>query len=695
MIMPIKKIFILAGVLGFGVMTSQWAVAQANCTYRVSNEWNTGATGEIIITNKGSSAINGWTVSWQYITNRLSGSWNANVNGSNPYTASNLGWNANILPGQSVAFGFQINKNGGIAEVPQITGNVCSGVASSSAPSSVVSSSSLRSSVASSINSSVRSSSSIASGQRCNWYGTLYPLCVTTQIGWGWENSQSCISRSTCAAQPAPYGIVNGSSASSSSLVSSSSVSSRSSISSSSLWSSSSLQSSSSSVRSSSSVMSSSSSIRSSVVSSSSSVSSINNGVRLDNPFVGASKWYINQDWSEKATASGGAAIAGVSTAVWMDRIGAIDPEDPNVLGLRDHLDAALDQGANLFMVVIYDLPNRDCFALASNGELSIAQNGFNRYKNEYINPIASILSDSKYRNLRIIAIIEPDSLPNLVTNTATPKCQEAAGPGGYIEATQYTLNTLYPITNVYSYVDIGHSGWLGWPDNFDKAITLIGNAIKGTANGVNSIAGFVSNTAGYTPNYEPFLDQLANSAMPGSNGGTQVRQAKFYEWNPVFSEVAYVQAWRTKMIAAGFPASIGMLIDTSRNGWGGAGRPTAQSTSTNVDTFVNESRVDRRNHRGNWCNQPGGIGERPQATPAPGIDAYVWVKPPGESDGVGSAGIIDPQDPAKGFDRFCDPTFTTAGGALTGAIPNAPHAGRWFPEAFQILIDNAYPPLD
>jgi cellulose 1,4-beta-cellobiosidase len=182
---------------------------------------------------------------------------------------------------------------------------------------------------------------------------------------------------------------------------------------------------------------------------------------------------------------------------------------------------------------------------------------------------------------------------------------------------------------------------------------------------------------------------------MPGSNGGTQVRQAKFYEWNPNFSEVPYVQAWRTKMIAAGFPSTIGMLIDTSRNGWGGAGRPTAQSTSTNVDTFVNESRVDRRNHRGNWCNQPGGIGERPQATPAPGIDAYVWVKPPGESDGVGSAGIIDPQDPAKGFDRFCDPTFTTVGGTLTGAIPDAPHAGRWFPEAFQILLNNAYPVLE
>jgi len=51
----------------------------------------------------------------------------------------------------------------------------------------------------------------------CNWYGTLYPLCVTTTSGWGWENNKSCISRSTCSSQPAPYGIVGGTTVSSSS----------------------------------------------------------------------------------------------------------------------------------------------------------------------------------------------------------------------------------------------------------------------------------------------------------------------------------------------------------------------------------------------------------------------------------------------------------------------------------------------
>src|SRR5690554_1478370 len=650
----------IATALSLGVaMATFGSVAQAaTCSYSISNEWSTGYTGTITIDNTDSSALNGWNVNWQYNTNRITSSWNANVSGSNPYSASDLGWNGNISPGQVVEFGFQVDKNGGSAETFSVNGTVCSssGTGSSADTSTPASSAYSASSVA-------------TSGQQCNWYGTLYSLCSNTQSGWGWESNASCIAATTCSSQPDPYGIVGGGEdpTPSSSSSSSSSVQPVPSSSSSSFESSSSVAPSSSS---------------SSMTSSS--VSSVDWSERADNPFVGAN-WYVDQNWAANATASGGAAIADVSTAVWMDRIGAIVATEPGQLGLRDHLDAALDQGANLFQVVIYDLPNRDCHALASNGELKMAEDGFNRYVNEYIAPIVEILSDPAYSSIRIIAIIEPDSLPNLVTNLSTPACMEATGPGGYVDGTRHTLNELGKLPNVYSYIDIGHSGWLGWDDNFQEATTLIADAIKGTEKGVDSIAGFVSNTAGYTPLREPFLDDLSSAGMPG-NPGVQVRQASFYEWNPYFSEVAFVQAWRNRMIQLGFPSTIGMLIDTSRNGWGGPDRPTAQSTSSDVDTFVDESRVDRRHHRGNWCNQPGGIGERPTVAPEPGIDAYVWVKPPGESDGVGNPGIIDPVDPAKGFDRNCDPTFTNSSGTLTGSIPDAPHAGRWHTEAFQIL---------
>jgi cellulose 1,4-beta-cellobiosidase len=80
-------------------------------------------------------------------------------------------------------------------------------------------------------------------------------------------------------------------------------------------------------------------------------------------------------------------------------------------------------------------------------------------------------------------------------------------------------------------------------------------------------------------------------------------------------------------------------------------------SSSNDLNTYVDESRLDRRPHRGGWCNQQGaGIGERPTVAPASGIDAYVWAKPAGESDGVSSAGVVDPNDPNKKFDTMCDP---------------------------------------
>ena len=91
---------------------------------------------------------------------------------------------------------------------------------------------------------------------------------------------------------------------------------------------------------------------------------------KLDNPYVGATA-YVNPDWSAKAAAEpGGSAVADEPTFVWLDRIAAI-AGTADARGLKAHLDAAKAQGANLVQLVIYDLPGRDCAALASNGELA------------------------------------------------------------------------------------------------------------------------------------------------------------------------------------------------------------------------------------------------------------------------------------------------------------------------------------
>ncbi len=114
-------------------------------------------------------------------------------------------WNAASL---STWGNYLINSTNGIKATSKLathfTGTTSiarSSVApSSSAPSSVAPSSSNRSSTA----------SSLANGGTCNWYGARYPICISTASGWGWENQQSCVGRTSCAALPAPYGIEGG-----------------------------------------------------------------------------------------------------------------------------------------------------------------------------------------------------------------------------------------------------------------------------------------------------------------------------------------------------------------------------------------------------------------------------------------------------------------------------------------------------
>ncbi|HVU66179.1 MAG TPA: glycoside hydrolase family 6 protein [Ktedonobacteraceae bacterium] len=426
----------------------------------------------------------------------------------------------------------------------------------------------------------------------------------------------------------------------------------------------------------------------------------------VQNPYVGA-KGFVNPYWAAEVTAGaasvGGtlgtkeAAVAQYSTAVWLDSIAAVNGTNGYPTSLTGYLDAAETQAASssqpiVVTIVVYDLPDRDCAALASNGELQIDSDGLNLYEHSYIDVIAAALSQSKYSNLRISAIIEPDSLPNLVTNLSLANCAAANSSGVYVQGVQYALNKLHAISNVYNYVDIAHDGWLGWSSNFNPAVTLISNTIKGASAGVNSVDGFISNTANYTPTQEPYM--TANQSV----GGNPVRSATFYQWNQYIDEYQYDVDMKAAFVAAGFPSTIGMLIDTSRNGWGGSSRPTGASTSTDLNTFVNATKIDQRIGRGNWCNQPGGIGARPAANPMSGIAAFVWIKPPGESDGSSSLVPTGPDNPTgKGFDRMCDPTF--GGDSLnnnlpTGAMANAPVSGAWFQAGFDTLVTNAYPPF-
>src|SRR5262249_59625059 len=112
----------------------------------------------------------------------------------------------------------------------------------------------------------------------------------------------------------------------------------------------------------------------------------------------------------------------------------------------------------------------RDGTAVGSKGDPPASTAGLASYKTDYIDPIVSTMSQPKYSELRIVTIVEPDSLPNIVTNPNVQTCATAAP--FYEQGVAYALDKLHAISNVYTYVDAAHAGWLGWPSNIRGAVT-------------------------------------------------------------------------------------------------------------------------------------------------------------------------------------------------------------------------------
>ncbi|MGB0063346.1 MAG: glycoside hydrolase family 6 protein, partial [Terracidiphilus sp.] len=454
------------------------------------------------------------------------------------------------------------------------------------------------------------------------------------------------------------------------------------------------------------------------------------------NPYAGATV-YVSPDWTNEvgtavATEPAGSALANqmtivgkTPTFVWMDHIGAIygGAAANGRMSLAQHISAAAAQanGAPIVVeLVIYDLPDRDCAALASNGELSIAGGdtvtgptgaketltgtGLDEYETDYITPIVQALAAAP-SNIRFVLVVEDDSLPNIVTNTgysfSIANCVAANGgesyptyslTGVYVQAIQYALNQFHALPNVYNYLDIGHHGWLGWTEGAGLAFPFYADVVKGTTAGFASVDGIITNTANYGPTKEPYMTATE------SIGGSPVDSATFYSFDPEIDEVDYAQEFYTGLTGAGFPSSIGFLIDTSRNGWGGPNRPTGPSTSTVVNTFVNATKIDQRDDMGQWCNQENqGIGSFPTVNPggATNLQAYVWVKPPGESDGTYPGAVYNGVTETGG-DPNCNPTNTNtlANGMEIDSIPNSPPAGTFWLTEFLQDVQNAFPAI-
>ncbi|WP_231756854.1 endo-1,4-beta-xylanase [Microbulbifer elongatus] len=169
------RIWRLAPLL-LAVCTGAAGNAFAGCEYSVSNDWGSGFVAHVRVTNDSSVPVQDWQVQWQYSgDNRVTNAWNAEVQGDNPYTASNVSWNGSLQPGQTVEFGFQ-GTSGSFAETPAVSGALCDGGSSSGGSSSSSSSSSGGSSSSSGSSSSGGSSSSSSSSSSGGTTEHLYSL---------------------------------------------------------------------------------------------------------------------------------------------------------------------------------------------------------------------------------------------------------------------------------------------------------------------------------------------------------------------------------------------------------------------------------------------------------------------------------------------------------------------------------------
>jgi len=92
---------------------AQAAGVQCSVDYR-TNDWGSGFTADLTITNRGTDTINGWTLTYAYSGNqKLSNGWNGTWSQSGQaITVKDAGYNGTIAAGAAVSAGAQFSYSG-------------------------------------------------------------------------------------------------------------------------------------------------------------------------------------------------------------------------------------------------------------------------------------------------------------------------------------------------------------------------------------------------------------------------------------------------------------------------------------------------------------------------------------------------------------------------------------------------------
>jgi endoglucanase len=355
-------------------------------------------------------------------------------------------------------------------------------------------------------------------------------------------------------------------------------------------------------------------------------------------------------------------------------------------------------------VLVTYNVPFRDCAQYSSGGAAD--GDAYGAWIDAFANGIG---------NEKAVVILEPDStgiIPNNTTLQGLPEwCKPTvtdaqghqvsapgATPAEHYAQLNYAANSLARrAPNASVYLDGTHSGWLPVGEAAYRLVKA----------GVQKVQGFAINVANY------------QTTARSIQYGTWISKCIYYASNPAigrrslghFSDCASpdlvanpnddraratADAWYATNVdnAANPPPSPAVLthfvIDTSRNG-----RGTLDTAPYALAPYNQPKNVLDKLVTYNWCNPPGaGLGQPPTVeTGVPLLDAFLWVKTPGESDGscniAGSARAWDyskynPWGIVGDAQNHFDP--------LWGMVD--PATSEWFPEQALQLTQNASPPL-
>jgi endoglucanase len=108
-----------------GAVAAPAGAATASCSaaYSVQSDWGSGFTASLTVTDNGSAAITGWTVTWTYAGNqKLSSGWSGTWSqSSETVTVTNASWNGALSPAQSTQAGANFNYSGTNAAPASVT----------------------------------------------------------------------------------------------------------------------------------------------------------------------------------------------------------------------------------------------------------------------------------------------------------------------------------------------------------------------------------------------------------------------------------------------------------------------------------------------------------------------------------------------------------------------------------------------